>query len=395
MKNGSGIITAFFIIVILISAAAPKTPVLASEAFYDGAAGITAAEAVSEETGPDAGQPEVPEEAPDPLPDGVSLQPDGTWLLSDGRIFDPVYYAYHNLDVLRIYGSRPEALLSHYLEYGIPEGRLPSAPAREAAENAPGGAAEISAQAASSGSAEKNTPPAALAPAWAQAGQEALRHAQEADRQLKAMGTGAPYRLLCIGNSITRYGYNDIWWGYWGMGATSREKDYFHILSALLSFNNTVTAESFSYTMWESPEMFGMTRDSVLPMLAEPLAVPYDAVVLQLGENITETKNLNREYRDLINYIRKLQPSARIVVVGDFWPNAAVERTEKSICREFGIPYVDLSDIRGARYHLGLGTVVSGDDGQTHTVSDAAVAIHPNDDAMMIIAQRINAALAK
>ena len=43
----------------------------------------------------------------------------------DGTIFDPVYYAVHNPDVLMVVGLDEKGLYNHYKTYGIAEGRLP------------------------------------------------------------------------------------------------------------------------------------------------------------------------------------------------------------------------------------------------------------------------------
>lgn len=44
-----------------------------------------------------------------------------------GPDFDPDYYASHNPDVVAVYGSDPESLYRHYLEYGYNEGRYKNA----------------------------------------------------------------------------------------------------------------------------------------------------------------------------------------------------------------------------------------------------------------------------
>jgi len=45
----------------------------------------------------------------------------------DDILFDPGYYAEHNPDVVKVYGTKPENLKRHYDAYGKREGRAPSA----------------------------------------------------------------------------------------------------------------------------------------------------------------------------------------------------------------------------------------------------------------------------
>ena len=45
--------------------------------------------------------------------------------MPDGALFDPIYYAAKNPDVVRSFGLLPESLYAHYLYCGAAEGRLP------------------------------------------------------------------------------------------------------------------------------------------------------------------------------------------------------------------------------------------------------------------------------
>ena len=60
----------------------------------------------------------------------------GGFILKDGTIFDPVYYAEHNPDVVAKYGNDPKALLYHWLTLGRDEKRPPSERAAQAQEEA-------------------------------------------------------------------------------------------------------------------------------------------------------------------------------------------------------------------------------------------------------------------
>ncbi len=73
-----------------------------------------------------------------------------TVTLSDGTVFDAVYYADNNSDVKALYGYDTDALLNHYLTYGESEGRAANAE-------------EAAAQAASAGTAATTTTTTATA----------------------------------------------------------------------------------------------------------------------------------------------------------------------------------------------------------------------------------------
>ena len=59
----------------------------------------------------------------------------GYFVLTDGTLFDPVYYAEHNPDVVEKFGSKDEELLAHYLIYGKDEKRAPSEKVAKAKED--------------------------------------------------------------------------------------------------------------------------------------------------------------------------------------------------------------------------------------------------------------------
>jgi hypothetical protein len=59
-------------------------------------------------------------------PTAEELAAQGTIItMPDGVLFDPVYYAAKNPDVVKVFGLVPENLYAHYLYCGAAEGRLP------------------------------------------------------------------------------------------------------------------------------------------------------------------------------------------------------------------------------------------------------------------------------
>ena len=57
----------------------------------------------------------------------------GEFVLPDGNVFDPEYYAAHNPDVVAVVGTSEAALYQHYLNFGRLEGRRPCASGAESA----------------------------------------------------------------------------------------------------------------------------------------------------------------------------------------------------------------------------------------------------------------------
>lgn len=64
-------------------------------------------------------------------------------VMPDGTVFDPVYYAQNNPDVVAAFGNDANALYNHYVNYGRKEGRLPAAPGTTAAQTAAASAAAV------------------------------------------------------------------------------------------------------------------------------------------------------------------------------------------------------------------------------------------------------------
>ena len=75
-------------------------------------------------------------------------------VMPDGTVFDPVFYAQNNPDVVAAFGTSANALYNHYVNYGRKEGRLPAAPGTTvAASNAAASTAAVATTAAQTASA--------------------------------------------------------------------------------------------------------------------------------------------------------------------------------------------------------------------------------------------------
>lgn len=175
------------------------------------------------------------------------------------------------------------------------------------------------------------------------------------------------------------------------MGASRKENDFVHLIADTLRKDYSTKFDIINFFQWESMHY---DRAEALELLNKFYGKNYDFIVVQLGENIHNIDTLESDFKTLINYLRnKISANAKIVVVGQFWDNDAIDLIKKKVCKETSAYFVNLKDIQTAEYCVGLGSVVFGDDGKEHVVNHQGVAMHPNDKAMRVCAERILQAL--
>ena len=216
----------------------------------------------------------------------------------------------------------------------------------------------------------------------------------EEDSDNNAIVTYKPKTVnyLAIGNSITRHSLSSYWWGDWGMAASTKDKDYFHLIKSKLEAQfGDVTAKAYNFYSWE-PQ--GTDRAEALTLLDNYLSDQLNYVTIQLGENVSDTNTFENDFAELIRHIRERAPNAKIVIIGNFWTDATVDELKMRVAIANGLAMVDLSEIRDkAEYQCGMGTIVYGQDGEPHEVSHEGCAKHPNDAAMSYIADKTYDAL--
>ena len=195
------------------------------------------------------------------------------------------------------------------------------------------------------------------------------------------------FNYFAIGNSLTTHPIMDgIWWGNWGMAASTRENDFVHKVCSSLEQKYTVHSNAIYYTSWET----AADRNSQLSILDPYLNADLDLVTIQLGDNITGNfGTLTSDYQNLIGYVRSKAPHAQIMVIDQFcWPNGTIQQAQQTASSTYGVDYISLAPIQNINYKVG-GATVSGDDGAMHTIYNGAVGCHPNDAGMQYIADQI------
>ena len=200
------------------------------------------------------------------------------------------------------------------------------------------------------------------------------------------------YNYLAIGNSITAHPLASYWWNEnIGMAASTEDKDYVHLLASTLpSPSKFYTCSLF---VWE---VQSHDRAETLSVLDGYLSDKLDLVTIQLSENATEISTFEKDYVELIEYVKKGAPNAQIIVIDDFWDDGDKARMKKAAAEKTGVDFVSLEEIKGeAEYRAGLGTVVYDKEGHGHTIDHDGVAKHPGDKGMAYIAEAVEKVIRK
>ena len=206
-------------------------------------------------------------------------------------------------------------------------------------------------------------------------------------------------KWLAFGNSITKHGITDFWWGEWGMAATVKEKDYVHVLNGLLEekYNNTIDFEPVNIAPWE-----GDSKTFDKEQINKYLDGTEDVVVIRIGENVggNTLAAYKEELSALVKYMKSRSPNACYVITGNFWTNKAKDEVQKAVAEEYGCLWLTLDQFDTDENKCTLDTKVFGDDGKWHVISEGGetapgVAAHPSDIGMENIAKSIFSVLTE
>lgn len=196
----------------------------------------------------------------------------------------------------------------------------------------------------------------------------------------KAVEWGDGFKWMAIGNSLT-------WIESWGRGicSTQPDNDYFGIVKAWLEERyDTVQSNRYNFSDWERSTLRSTMYDLIDPYLSEDL----NLVTIQLGENVAYLDTYEADLTQLINYVKKKCPNARVILIDDFWYQETSD-IRRAVAEQTKTDFVDLSEIRGKKEYQSLeGTVYYLPDGNTGTVEKNSET-HPGDAGMAFIADQL------
>lgn len=194
-------------------------------------------------------------------------------------------------------------------------------------------------------------------------------------------------RILFIGNSITIHGICSYWPGEWGMAASDKKKDYVHcVISSLHQAGIEADHEAVNFFQWE---VMAHDRSETYPLLKTERDESYTHVIVQLGENITDATTLFDDFVDLLRYLQKRFTNAVFLVLGSFFEQKAVDDIKEKVCAQMGMTFISFHDISGKKDYMAGGKINVQAGSEKYCIEHGGVALHPNDRAMEIYADRI------
>ena len=194
-------------------------------------------------------------------------------------------------------------------------------------------------------------------------------------------------RMLFLGNSITLHPPAEGMSGSWGMAASSAEKDYVHIVLNAIEKRNGKKPESKVVNLADFER--GFEQYDLAAKLKGEIEFQADTVILAIGENVPDLKTdeAKLKFRDSVSRMLKLLRADRrctIYVRSCFWPNAAKDSALKEACTAAGGVFVDISALSKDEKNYAR---------SERKFANTGIAIHPGDQGMSAIAERIVAAI--
>ena len=191
---------------------------------------------------------------------------------------------------------------------------------------------------------------------------------------------GKGKRILFAGNSITRHGYKaEIgWYGDWGMAASSKDKDYLH----LLANKAPVIADDSVFCVCQSAiwERGYMEKDYSFDVFEPARDFNADIIVMRIMENVPSKDfapeafiTAYKKFLDFLNGTGK----AQVILTTSFWKHPG-DANIIQIAEERGYQYIDLGELGEDESMKAIGLF-----------KHSGVANHPSDKGMAAIADAI------
>jgi len=199
-------------------------------------------------------------------------------------------------------------------------------------------------------------------------------------------------KVMILGNSITwHHPKADIFWlDDWGMAASSRDKDFSHLLLKKFAEDNGGKAPEELIENIAEFEREYETYDVETKFQRFADFKP-DYLIIAIGENIPaiDSPELQEKFRLVFRRVLKTLTSKskpKIFVRNCFWANPSKDKVLKEVCEEFGGTLVNISELCKDESNFGR---------SERKFQHEGVAAHPGDKGMAAIADAIWKAIKK
>jgi hypothetical protein len=203
-----------------------------------------------------------------------------------------------------------------------------------------------------------------------------------AEPEVKAQ---AVRRILFLGNSITLHGPNTNigWTGNWGMAASSKDKDYVHLVTRELAEHTGAQPQIMVRNIADFERNYA-TYD-VDGRMKDLFAFDPDLVVLAIGENVpalTSESDKAKFKAGVLSILRcaHAQRHPLVVVRSCFWADAAKDEMLRQACQEAEAIFVNAGPIGGEAANAAR---------SERNIAHGGVAGHPGDRGMKALADAI------
>ena len=208
---------------------------------------------------------------------------------------------------------------------------------------------------------------------------------------VRIVDKGSDINVLFVGNSITRHApKREIGWLHdWGMAASCEENDYVHVTVRLIE--EKLGPVNFATACCGEWERHYWEDESRLADWQSARDFCADILIIRIGENIYGLRErlaeepLYAHYDRMVKFFRSNE-GAQVIVTDNFWEDFGINADIGRVAQENGYAFVRIGDL-GARDVDDYKAVKEYEHG--------GVAIHPNDEGMRRIAERIAAAVKK
>lgn len=192
-------------------------------------------------------------------------------------------------------------------------------------------------------------------------------------------------KVLFLGNSITLHGpAPKIGWDCnWGMAASSREKDYVHLL--LSRITRAAGGEPKAKVRNIADFERNLGNFDLKEGLKDELAFEADLIVVAIGENVEALKtdeqkaNFESAFTSLLAEL-KARGKPTIFVRSTFWADSAKDTILKKVCDEAGGVFVDNSKLSADESNYAR---------SERKIDHDGVAAHPGDKGMKAMADAL------